>query len=252
MKSSKYDNSFRPVALSLGGFDPSAGAGVLADVKTFELNKVYGIAVNTCVTIQNDIDFASVRWCSDDEIIESLTLLSDRYDVKAAKLGMHRNIDEVLFHVELLKQLWPKVKIVWDPVMASSSGFDLKMKIEKKILEKVLSKIDLVTPNLPELEKLRIENGGQLSGSCAYLVKGGHANGKDSEDLLFEKGKLKKVYRSKRIAGGEKHGSGCVLSSAVASGLAKGNSIQVSIVNAKKYINNFLKSNKSLSGYHTK
>ncbi len=150
-KEKNYDKNFRPVALTLAGFDPSGGAGVLADVKTFEKNKVYGLAVNTCITFQNDKHFAGIKWLSDQEIIESLTLLSQRYNVRAAKLGMHKNIDEVLFHVGLLKKYWPQIKIVWDPVMGSSSGFDLKLKIEKNLLEKVLSKITLVTPNLPEL-----------------------------------------------------------------------------------------------------
>jgi hydroxymethylpyrimidine/phosphomethylpyrimidine kinase len=245
-----YVKNFRPVALTLAGFDPSGGAGVLADVKTFEANKVYGLAVNTCITIQNDIDFASVKWLQGQDIIESLTLLSRRYNVRAVKMGMHKNIDDVLFHVELLKEFWPGVKIVWDPVMGSSSGFDLKMKIEKKLLEKVLERITLVTPNLPELEKLRAASGGSIVSTCSYLVKGGHAHGKFSEDLLFEKGKLVKTFSSKRIEGGEKHGSGCVLSSAIAAGLAKGQSLRTAVANGKKYIDKFLKSNKTLSGYH--
>ncbi|MBC7861611.1 MAG: bifunctional hydroxymethylpyrimidine kinase/phosphomethylpyrimidine kinase, partial [Bacteroidia bacterium] len=89
-----------------------------------------------------------------------------------------------------------------------------------------------------------------LSDKCAYLVKGGHGSGNFSEDLLFEKGKLVKIYTAKRIPDGEKHGSGCVLSSAITANLAKGVNLKTAISNAKIYIGKFLKSNPTLNGYH--
>jgi hydroxymethylpyrimidine/phosphomethylpyrimidine kinase len=245
-----YNKNFRPVALTLGGFDPSGGAGVLADIKTFEMNKVYGLAVNTCITIQSDRDFHSVKWMDEVGITDSLILLSKRYKVKAVKLGMHKNLESVLFTVRLLKKTWPACRIVWDPVMKSSSGYDLNWQPGNTTLGKILSKIDLVTPNLPEFEKLKTVHGRDLSEAGACLIKGGHSQGKTSEDLLFENGKLKKTFVSKRIRKGEKHGSGCVFSSAITANLAKGLNLPDSVFNAKKYIRKFLKSNSTLSGYH--
>lgn len=251
MKAGKKERKkLRPVALSLGGFDPSGGAGVLADIKTFEQNKVFGIAVNTCLTIQNDVSFHSVHWLDSHQITSALTLLSGRYDVKAIKLGMHKAIDDVLFNVQLLKKLWPDARVVWDPVMKSSSGYDLEIPLERKLLGKLFSRIDLVTPNLPELERLSVARGAKVPGKCAVLVKGGHAPGKYSEDMLFENRKLVKTFSAKRIRSGEKHGSGCVLSSAIAANLAKGLTLETSIRRAKEYISKFLGSNETLNGYH--
>lgn len=242
--------TLRPVVLSLGGFDPCGGAGVLADVKTFEMNKVYGLAVNTCITIQNDKTFISAKWENRKSISLALQILAKRYSVRSAKLGMHKNIEEVLFNVKLLKKIWPHIIIVWDPVMVTSSGYDLNINVNKSTLKNILSKINLVTPNILELEKIRTYTGGKLFLKCAYLVKGGHSKEKFSEDILFEKGKAIKKYKSKRILNGEKHGSGCVLSSAIAANLAKGNNLSVSIKKAKKYINKFLGSSDCLNGYH--
>lgn len=247
-----YSKNFRPVALTVAGFDPSGGAGVLADIKTFEASKVYGVAANTCITIQNDVNFDSLKWMQPDNIIETLSLLSQRYNVRAAKLGMHKSIQDVLFHVDLLREFWPDVKIVWDPVLKSSSGYDLKMKIERAMLEKVLRRVTLITPNLPELERLRAAGGGNLPFECLYLVKGGHAGGSNSSDLLFSGGRLIRTFSGKRLPGAEKHGSGCVMSAAITAGLAKGQGMNTAIKNAKDYARKFLLSNKTLSGYHLK
>ena len=241
--------NFRPIALSLAGFDPSGGAGVLADVKTFEAMKVYGLALNTGITIQNDVHFEKVSWQSESQIKSGLHVLSKRYTVRAAKLGMHKNLNAVLKNIKLLKSYWPGIKIIWDPILASSSGFDLKIELNKIQLKKILSSIDLITPNTEEFNKIGWETSAY---NCALLKKGGHAKGKFAEDILFINGREKKKFRSIRKSGMEKHGSGCVLSAAIVSGLARGDSLIQCVSNAKKYINHFLISNSTLSGYHNK
>ena len=240
-------NKNRPVVLSLAGFDPCGGAGILADIKTFETSHVYGLGINTGITIQNDIEFKNVKWESDKSIQEGVMLLAKRFEVKAAKLGLHQNLQQVFRHVELLKKVWPNIKIVWDPVLSSSSGFDFKISISRKKLLQVLSRINLITPNQNEFKQLGLK---AEEYPCNLLLKGGHTTGKYAEDILFAQGKKKKVFKSLRGKKIEKHGSGCVLSAAITAELAKNKSLDESISSAKKYITRFLYSTTTLIGYH--
>ena len=239
--------NFRPIAITLAGFDPSGGAGVLADVKTFESLKVYGLAVNTSITIQNDQHFSNVLWQKPTVIKSTLEILAERYEVKAAKLGLHKDLKTVYENISALKKIWPSAKIVWDPILASSSGYDFKIDLNRKILNKILSSVDLITPNSIEFGKFGMTVDDY---SCHLLLKGGHVKGKHSEDCLFVNGKLLQKYVSSRENKSEKHGSGCVLSSAITAGLAKGYSLPRSVSKAKKYIDKFLSSTKTLSGFH--
>jgi len=249
-------NSFKPVVLAIAGYDPSGGAGVLADIKTFECSGVYGVAIITCNTHQNDITFNSVTWLDKKEKEKNISLLAKRFPVKAAKLGMHKNLDDVLHSVKLCKEYFPKAAIVWDPILSASSGFDLNIKIERSRLTKILSSLSLVTPNRDEASKLAglkdpEEAAMSLSQYCPVLLKGGHlADKKSSIDYLFVNGKLTKQFSSSRIKGAEKHGSGCVLSAAISASLAKGSKLENAVGSGKKYVTDFLKSNNTLTGYH--
>jgi hydroxymethylpyrimidine/phosphomethylpyrimidine kinase len=249
-------DTFKPVALTIGGYDPSGGAGVLADIKTFEYSGVYGIAVITCNTHQNDIAFTGVTWINKKEKEENIALLAKRFPVKAVKLGMHKNLDDVWHSIKLCEKYFPGAKIVWDPILAASAGFDLKMKIQKKRLNKILSNLSLITPNQVESSKLgqlKDSNGAaiNLSRYCPTLLKGGHSEDKkNSSDYLFVNGKLKKEFPSPRIKEGEKHGSGCVFSSAITASLSKGDMLETAINKGKIYVTKFLKSNNTLTGYH--
>jgi hydroxymethylpyrimidine/phosphomethylpyrimidine kinase len=249
-------NKFRPVALTIAGFDPSGGAGVLADIKTFENSGVYGIAVITCNTHQNDTVFKGITWLSKKEKEKNIALLAVRIHVKAAKLGMHKNLDDVLHSVKLCKKYFPDAKIIWDPVLAASAGFDLNIKIQKNTLNKILFSIFLVTPNQNEACRLGESNDAnkaaiKLSEQCPTLLKGGHSpDKKTSEDCLFAYGKLKKTFSFVRMKKVEKHGSGCVLSASITASLAKGDALEIAIGNGKEYVTDFLKSNNTLLGYH--
>lgn len=255
-KSPYNTSSFKPVALTIAGYDPSGGAGVLADTKTFESMGVYGIAVITGNTHQNDIKFKSVTWLDKKEKEKNLALLAERFAVKAAKLGMHKDLEDVLHSIELCKKYFPGIKLTWDPVLAASAGFDLDIKLNKNTLHKILSSISLVTPNQQEANKLagtkNVEEAAiNLSKQCPTLLKGGHSTDKKmSVDYLFIDGKLKSKYPSSRIKGAEKHGSGCVLSAAITASLAKGYTLEDATNKGKKYVTTFLKSNNTLLGYH--
>ncbi len=200
-------NKFRPVALTIAGFDPSGGAGILADIKTFECMEVYGVAVITGNTHQNDIAFKSVTWLDKKEKEKNITLLADRFPFKAVKLGMHKDLEDVLHSIKLCQKYFPDAKIIWDPILAASAGFDLNIKIQKEALDKILSALSLATPNQPEACKLGESNDAteaaiHLSESCPVLLKGGHSTDKKaSGDYLFVHGKLKKEYSSSRIKG---------------------------------------------------
>ncbi len=256
IKSPYTTDKFKPVALTIAGYDPSGGAGVLADIKTFESMGVYGVAVITGNTFQNDIVFSGVSWLDKKEKDENVALIAERFPVKAVKLGMHKNLDDVLHSVKLCQRFFANAKIVWDPVLAASAGFDLNIKIQKSSIGKILSSLTLITPNQNEACELGESKDAQVAASnlsklCPTLLKGGHSSDKKtSTDYLFIKGKLKNKYASSRIKAAEKHGSGCVLSSAIAASMATGDSIETAINKGKKYVTGFLKSNNTLVGYH--
>lgn len=255
-KSPYSSNKFRPVALTIAGYDPSGAAGVLADIKTFESSGVYGVAVITGNTHQNDVAFNGVMWLDKKEKKKNIVLLAARFPIRAIKLGMHKNLKDVLHSVKLCQKYFPNAKIVWDPILAASAGFDLNIKIQKQALHKILSSLSLLTPNQHEVRKLGESKSAKksainLSMECSTLLKGGHsADEKNSADNLFVRGKLKKKYSSQRIKGEGKHGSGCVLSAAITASLAKGYTLENAISEGKKYVTGFLKSNNTLLGYH--
>lgn len=247
---------FRPVALTIAGYDPSGGAGVLADVKTFEFSGVYGLAVITCNTHQNDIEFHGVTWIERKKKEKNLKLLAARFPVKAIKLGMHEDLDDILHSVKLCKKFYPDAPIIWDSVFCPTGGEHLGIKIEKKMVNKILPLLYLITPNQDEACELGASKSAKaaaiaLSAHCAVLLKGGHSKNKNfSEDSLFVNKKLKKSFSFPRIKKAEKHGSGCVLSAAITASLAKDESLEKAIHAGKKYVTAFLKSNTTLSGYH--
>ena len=256
IKTPYNSGKFRHIALTIAGFDPSDGAGVLADIKAFECMGVYGLAVITCNTHQNDITFKGVTWLDKNEKKKNVALLAERFPVKAVKLGMHKNLKDVLHSIKLCKKYFPDTQLIWDPILAASAGFDLDIKIQKEVLNKVLPSLSLITPNQNEACKLGKSKDAKeaainLSEKCPVLLKGGHSSDKkNSADLLFVKGKLKKEYSSLRIKGEGKHGGGCVFSAAITASLAKGNSLENAISKGKEYVTDFFKSNNTLIGYH--
>lgn len=245
----------RPFVLSIAGFDPSGGAGVLADVKTFEQHKVYGLAIITGNTIQTENEFIKMEWITIDFVSESITTLFKKYEIKAVKIGIVPSLDYLEQIVFQIKKLSQKTKIIWDTVLKSSTDFDF-MNIEYQTkLASILNQIDLITPNYNEIIPLGSsnesakKNAEKLSLHCAILLKGGHNSEALGTDYLFLKKEIITLLpETKNIF--SKHGSGCVLSSAITANLALGNNLTQSCNKAKKYIENYLNSNTSLLGYH--
>lgn len=244
----------RPYVLSIAGFDPSGGAGVLADIKTFEAHKTIGLAVSTAHTFQTEDDFYGLEWHSEEQIFQQLKPLLERYGVEYVKIGLIENMERLNNIIAILKNGNPKIKIIWDPILKSSTGFNFHENLKSSELEKIANNLFLVTPNLLEIEMLYPqftpdEAAEHLSQFCQVFLKGGHNVDSPGKDTLFFKGKTRS-FNPVRIANYAKHGSGCIISASITSGLAKGYPLNKAILKAKKYVIKVLSSNKTLLGYH--
>ncbi len=245
----------RPYILSIAGFDPSAGAGVLADIKTFEQNKAYGLGVISGNTFQNAITFKAADWIPSGKIIEQFNLLYERHPFKVVKIGLVESLmalDELITALLLLNS---NMQIIWDPIMKASAGFEFHNKPDDELLKRICQRLFLITPNIPELAILggtqqEDNNITVLSTHCHVFLKGGHSISHPGRDRLFTKAGKCFSFRPKKENYSPKHGSGCVLSSAIAAALARGFNLHRSCLLGKQYTANRLKSNKTLLAYH--
>jgi hydroxymethylpyrimidine/phosphomethylpyrimidine kinase len=244
----------RPLLLSIAGFDPTGGAGVLADIKTFEQHQVAGFAIITANTIQTENKFQDIQWTDLSYVIRSIETLFESYEIKMVKIGIVPSLhylNEILSTIRLLS---PTTKIVWDPVLKSTTKFEFMSINERLDLNKILSKIDLITPNYNEIEvlfpgfvldKLWLH----LKIPTSILLKGGHNPSDIGTDRLFIEDRIIDLLPSNKKCF-EKHGSGCVLSSAITANLGMDQTIEEACKNAKIYIEKFLSSTSTLIGYH--
>ena len=248
----------RPIVLSIAGFDPCGGAGVLADIKTFEQHQCLGMAVNTSITNQVEDNFISVNWYSADEIIEHIKTLTNKYKIDFVKIGIIENLTTLHKIVGFLKEQNNNVTIVWDTVLSASSGFQLIEAIDKTKLEEVLKNIFLITPNTIEVKKLsgidnEMEAAQCLSSYCNVLLKGGHSELNKGTDFLFSKHETSTPLSFQKQTTNiiyPKHGSGCILSSSITANLALGNDLELACRKSKQYIETILNSNTNLLAYH--
>ena len=245
----------RPYVLTIAGFDPSNGAGLTADVKTFEMNGTYGLSVCTAITMQTDQEFIAVNWLSANEIMNQLTPLINRFEITVCKVGLINNWEVLQQVIDSLKDKIPEVKIVLDPILKASAGFEFHQSGFSESTIQLLTNIDLITPNYKEAMQLaqgqNIEDTClNMSQYCAVLLKGGHNPNELGVDYLYEKqGAIIKILPS-RTDVKEKHGSGCVLSAAISAQLALGNDLVEACRLGKVYTERFLGSNSTLLGYH--
>ncbi|MBA0882541.1 hydroxymethylpyrimidine/phosphomethylpyrimidine kinase [Flavobacterium undicola] len=245
----------RPFVISIAGFDPSAGAGVLADVKTFEQHQVYGFAINTANTIQTENDFVSIEWTALDFVLQSIETLFEAYEIKAVKIGIVPSLDYLKSIVFLIKKLSPKTKIVWDTVLRSTTEFDFLTIENQNDLIAILKEIELITPNYYEILKLDSKEKSveviteKLSKNCSILLKGGHHPTEIGTDYLHTPNQFFRL-ESKNAKIHPKHGSGCVLSAAITANLALEQELLTACKNGKNYTENFLLSNPSQLGHH--
>lgn len=232
--------------LTIAGSDSSGGAGIQADLKTMLANKVYGMSAITALTAQNTTGVTAISEVSPEFLGEQLDAVFTDIFPDAVKVGMTAN--EKLIGVIAEKLTFYNAKnIVIDPVMVATSGSRLISESAVLALkEKLLPIATLTTPNIPEAEvlsEMKISDkkdmekaAGCISGKygCSVLIKGGHRIN-DANDLLFADGKMT-WFCGKRINNPNTHGTGCTLSSAIASNLAKGYDLKQSVELAKEYI----------------
>lgn len=245
----------RPNIISIAGFDPSGGAGILADVKTFESHKTLGMAVCTSLTVQNDVAFKQSNWVAFADIEQQLEALHERFKFKVAKIGLVENFEVLQQIVACLKKANPQIKIVCDPVLKASAGFVFHSEVAKKQLEDLLPQLFMLTPNWNEVQQLSgqtnaIDGAKYLSQFCHVYLKGGHNEEAPGKDFLFSKQQKEYSLNPKRTSIKAKHGSGCVLSSALAAHIALEYPLLKACVRAKDYTARFLASNKENLGFH--
>ncbi|WP_346238963.1 hydroxymethylpyrimidine/phosphomethylpyrimidine kinase [Niabella insulamsoli] len=237
----------RPIVLSIAGFDPCGGAGVLADIKTIEQHQVQGMAIITAHTIQTEQEVAALEWQPLDLILTSIRILAEKYPVSVAKIGIVSGFDFLHKIVDAIKQLNENAFIVWDPIISSSSGRQFFEMDDVTCWKKLAPHIDLITPNYLEYELLKAYE--IWSTANAILIKGGHRDQLKGTDLLIQNKNHIEIFPTAESVHA-KHGSGCVLSAAIASNIALGYDLPEACRLGKIYVERFLNSHPSLLGYH--
>lgn len=236
----------RKAVLTIAGSDCSGGAGIQADLKTMLANGVYGMSAITALTAQNTLGVKSILEVTPVFLQEQLDAIFCDIAPDAVKVGMIANAELIHVIAEKLRQ-YQTQNIVVDPVMVSTSGSKLLQDDAVTVLESELLPLAcLITPNIPEAECLlgkKITDQTQMEAAgrelsekygCAVLIKGGHAIA-EANDLLCGNGQMH-WFHGKRIDNPNTHGTGCTLSSAIASNLAKGEALVESIEHAKEYL----------------
>jgi hydroxymethylpyrimidine/phosphomethylpyrimidine kinase len=237
-----------PVALTIAGSDSSGGAGIQADLKTFAALGVYGASVITALTAQSTRAVQEIHGVPAAFVRAQMDAVLSDLNVDAVKIGMVWQPDIAEALAAGLVQ-WHQRKIVLDPVMTATSGHCLTAVDIREVLKRVLlPRALIITPNLQEAaalvdgpvarsEREMREQGERLLalGPQAVLVKGGHAGGAQSVDLLIEQNACTRFVVD-RIDTRNSHGTGCTLSSAIAAGLAKGISLVEAVRQAKDFV----------------
>ena len=238
-------------ALTIAGSDSSGGAGIQADIKTMMAHGVYAMSAITALTAQNTTGVTDIMEVTPKFLAEQLDCIFTDIYPDAVKTGMVASSALIETIADKLAEYHVK-NIVVDPVMVATSGARL---ISEEAIGTLKSKLlplaTVITPNIPEAEVLfgsKIQSEADMekaaesicnSLGCAVLLKGGHQLN-DANDLLFQKGQEPVWFRGRRIDNPNTHGTGCTLSSAIASNLAKGYDLTTSVEKAKTYISGAL------------
>lgn len=238
----------RPIALTIAGSDSGGGAGIQADLKTFEGLSVHGTSVVTCITAQNPDSVTAVQGCQPRVVQAQLEAVFAALPPRALKTGM-------LFTASIIKTVAayfrsrPDVPLIVDPVMVSSSGAVLLAPAARRSLrEELFPLARLITPNLAEAESLlgrpvhslaalrRAARELHQTFGCATLVKGGHLRtGAEAIDFFYD-GRIELMLSAPRVSHIRTHGTGCTYSAAVVAFVALGHSLPRAVEQAKQYI----------------
>jgi hydroxymethylpyrimidine/phosphomethylpyrimidine kinase len=237
-----------PIAVTIAGSDSGGGAGLQGDLKTFSALGVYGACVVTALTAQSTAGVTAIHDVSADFVAAQMDAVFSDLQVGAVKIGMLSQ-PAIIHAVAAGLDRWRQSKVVLDPVMLASSGDRLLALDAIDVLKRVLIPRALVlTPNLPEAaallgtpvaeseDEMRAQAQRLLTlGAQAVVLKGGHAQGRDSVDLLVDRNGAVALPLV-RIASRNTHGTGCAFSAAIAAGLAQGLDVEAATRSAKRYV----------------
>ena len=249
-------------ALSIAGSDSSGGAGIQADIKTFQALGVYGMSAITAVTVQNTQKVYAIQEINPDIVQGQISCLFEDMDINAIKLGMVASLELIKAISEVLAAQQVLPPLVLDPVMISKSGYRLlNLNSQNSLVLDLFPLALVVTPNIPEAEALlhrdikSIEDMSQAAqdihqmGAANVVLKGGHASSAQVTDIVYAGGQLDFI-QAPRINTPNTHGTGCTFSSAIAASLALGLDLRAAVQKARHYISTALTHSLSLGkGY---
>jgi hydroxymethylpyrimidine/phosphomethylpyrimidine kinase len=247
-----------PCVLTIAGSDSGGGAGVQADARTIHALDGYALTAITAITAQNTCGVRTWRAVAPQLLEDQIVAVLDDFRVAAIKTGLLPSAAAVRLIAKTLAR-FPRRPLVVDPVIGSTSGTRFLSPAGVATLKRELLPLaTLVTPNWPEITALTGMNvrtfaeaetaGRQLAAECgcAVLVKGGHAPGPTCSDCLIERSGVVRWFHSSRIVTRNTHGTGCVLSAAIAAHLARGTSLEAAISQARKFLGGKLRAGRTL------
>lgn len=244
----------RSIVLSIAGYDPSGGAGILADIKTFEQHECLGMAVVSANTSQTEDLCFSVEWRLVEQMQDELAPLLERYQIQWVKIGMIQNIHVLIEICRFLKTYNSEIKIIWDSVLSASNGIHFMDKWNAAELTQLYSELYLITPNTNELTALtgikeEADAAQSIADHCPVLLTGGHRKSSKGTDVLFYNNQCINIEPD--IAHfRDKHGTGCILSAAILANLANEFSLEEACRKAKTYIEKVVNTNQNKLAYH--
>ena len=243
-------------ALTIAGSDSCGGAGIQADIKTMTMNGVFAMSAVTALTAQNTLGVTGIQESTPEFLALQLDAVFTDIFPDAVKIGMVSSTELIGVIAEKLRQYQAR-HVVVDPVMVATSGSSLlKSDAVRAMTEELFPLAEVITPNIPEAEVLsgeRIQSEADMEKAaaaiskkygCAVLLKGGHSIN-DANDVLYQNGNIV-WFKGKRIDNPNTHGTGCTLSSAIASNLAKGFNLTTSVERAKSYLSGALQAQLNL------
>ncbi|MDM8522330.1 bifunctional hydroxymethylpyrimidine kinase/phosphomethylpyrimidine kinase [Desulfococcaceae bacterium HSG8] len=248
-------------ALTIAGSDSSGGAGIQADLKTFQAHGVFGMSAITAVTVQNTQKVYDVQEMRPQMVHDQITCLFDDAEIHAVKIGMVSGIPLIEAIEEALRSV-KRTPVVLDPVMISKSGYRLlNQDAQDALISRLFILAEVVTPNIYEAEAITgqdirtiedMQDAAQKiidMDAKKVVIKGGHLGGDHSTDILYD-GNYYKQLKSPRIETKNTHGTGCTFSSAIAANLALGKDFFDAVADAKTYITGAIENSLSIGkGY---
>jgi len=249
------------VALTIAGSDSSGGAGIQADLKTFQAHGVFGMSAITAVTVQNTQKVYDIQEMAPRIVHDQIACLFDDSEIHAVKIGMVSSIELIQAIAKALKVAEPP-PVVLDPVMISKSGYRLlNQDAQDALVQHLFPLSEVITPNIYEAEALigeTIRTVDEMKaaatkiiklGADKVVVKGGHLGEDRATDILFD-GQEFKALESRRVETKNTHGTGCTFSSAIAANIALGKGFFEAVALAKTYITGAIENSLSIGQGH--